>query len=138
MVTVSSAARTSTNCRGRTRRAGTEYNEASNATRQSLADVPQMPVGHQIRLGGQRPQRGVVAFGAHCDDLAVGAVPDRAAKRYPGGEGGVQFQDRAERSARQDVIADDGDLPLHPSLPGGPVGGQLQPGHDRTRTSPSG
>jgi hypothetical protein len=46
-----------------------------------LADPAGVPVTDHVRLGGERTQRGPVAFGADPDDLAVGAVDLRATDR---------------------------------------------------------
>jgi hypothetical protein len=56
-----------------------------------LADPADVPITDHIGLVGQRTQRGPVPFGAHGNDLAVGAVHLRPAVGQPGSERGVQL-----------------------------------------------
>jgi hypothetical protein len=73
-----------------------------------FADPPQMLLGDQIRLGGQR-QRGPISLSPNCDDLAVGAVDLTAADRQPTSEGAVKFGDRIGERGRCWVRTNVGD-----------------------------
>jgi hypothetical protein len=83
-----------------------------------------MLLSHQIRLGGQRPQRSPVGFGSDRDHLAMGAMNLAAADRHPGREGAIELGDRLKGSAPQHMVADDADLAFHPALPGRPIRSQ--------------
>jgi hypothetical protein len=83
-----------------------------------------MLVGHQIGLGRQRSQRGPVGLGADRDHLAVGAMGLAPADRQPAVEGAVKVGDRVETTAGDHMVPHNVDLPFHPALAGGPVGGQ--------------
>jgi len=87
------------------------------------ADPAGVPVADHIGLLGQPTQRGPVAFGPDPGDLAVGAVDLRAADRQPGGERGVQLDQRGEPAAGEHVAAHDPALTFHPALGLGSVGG---------------
>jgi hypothetical protein len=90
-----------------------------------LADPAGVPVTDHIGLVRQRTQRGPVPFGAHGNDLAVGAVHLSTPDRQPGRERGVQLAKRGEAAASQHVAADDLNLAFHPPLGLGSVwGGQ--------------
>jgi len=54
----------------------------------------------------------------------VGAVDLRPTDRQPGLERAVQLGDAVEAAAGDHMVADDGDLPLDPALPGRPIRGQ--------------
>ena len=75
-----------------------------------------MPLADHVGLLGQRRKGGPVAFGAHGDDLAVGAVDLGTPVGQPGGEGGIQLAQRGEHPASQHMASDDLDLPLDAAL----------------------
>jgi hypothetical protein len=90
MVMVSTPARTSTRCPARIRGGGHGVEAGLERDEAVLADSTQAAVGDQIRHRRQRAQGVSVGFGAHADDLAVGAMHLSPADRQPGGERGVQ------------------------------------------------
>ncbi len=89
-----------------------------------LADMAEIPLGDHIRRPRKRAQGHVVPDRAETDDLAVGAVDLRPPQRHPSSERGVEFLDRGEGPAGQDVVADDQHLSLDPAIARGPIGGQ--------------
>jgi hypothetical protein len=89
-----------------------------------LADVPQLPFGHQIRDRGQRFESRVVSRRPLRDDLSVGLVDLSPPHGHPGGECGVHFLDGGEGPAGQDVVADDQHLSLDAAFALRAVGGQ--------------
>ena len=98
--------------------AGFEGNQAV------FPDPPQMLLRDQIRLVWQGPQRGPVSLSPDGDDLPVGAVHLGSADRQPGRERAVQLGNAVEAPAGDHMVPDDVDLPLDPTFPSRPVGGQ--------------
>lgn len=72
-----------------------------------LADPAQVCVGDQIGLIGQWQQGCSIGFGAHRDDLAVGAVDLGATDRQPTLERTVGPCDRVEGPAGDHVVTHD-------------------------------
>ena len=116
IATVSGVTRSSTRSPGVRPHQGTEYREASKATRASFFSTRRWRSTTKVGLGRQRPQGAPVGRRPGSDHLAVGAVDLGPAERQPGGEGGVHLPHGGEGPALEHMGAHDLHLALDPTL----------------------